>query len=131
RKTDNLVEHRKRVPQSPICFLCDHMQSVGVKCYSFFRCYTRQMQSHILYAYTIKIKNLATGKNRCQYLMLLRGCQNKYGIGWPYVQRFQQRIESLRRKHMDLISHIYFKSSSLRWYPHLPNQTAYVINRIV
>src|SRR5690606_2020531 len=89
------------------------------------------MLRNILDLDPVKIKDLAAGKDCGDYLVLLRGRQDKNRVLRRFLERFQQGITSLNGKHVDLIDDIDLIISLLWSIPYLIDQCTEIIYRVV
>ena len=63
--------------------------------------------------------------------MLLGSCQNENSMVRRFFQRFQESVESGSRQHVHLVDDKHFVLAYLRRYPHLVDERAYIVHRVV
>ena len=63
--------------------------------------------------------------------MLLGSCQNENSMVRRFFQRFQESVESGSRQHVHLVDDKHFVFAYLRRYPHLVDERAYIVHRVV
>ena len=64
------------------------------------------MVSQLILVDTAQIKALTTRENRDGYLPNFRRCEDEDHMVWRFLQRLQQTIKGLPRKHVDFIDDI-------------------------
>ena len=79
----------------------------------------------------LEVVHLASRQNRGQYFMLLGSCQNENSMVRRFFQRFQESVESGSRQHVHLVDDKHFVFAYLRRYPHLVDERAYIVHRVV
>ena len=89
------------------------------------------MGNGVFHTDTVKIIDLAAGKDGWQNLMLLRSSQNEDGVAWRFFQRFQESIESRGRQHVYLIDDIYLIFTYLGRNAYLLYQLANIVYGVV
>ena len=130
-KADHLVEDRQSITHTTVSFQGNHIQCFRFGGNSFLRRYVCQMSNGVFHTDTVKIIDLAAGKDGWQNLMLLRSSQNEDGVAWRFFQCFQESIESRGRQHVYLIDDIYLIFTYLGRNAYLLYQLADIVYGVV
>lgn len=130
-KGGNPVEYGQSIPEGSIGLLGDNTQAAFLGFYIFLLGNGLQMPHNILHRDAPKIVNLAPGENGRNDLVLFRSSQDENGMGWWFLQGFEEGIEGLLGQHVDLIDDEDPVFSHLRSDPYLFYQAANIIYRIV
>lgn len=89
------------------------------------------MVDNVLALDALEIENLAARENRGDNLMLFGGGQDEFGVSRGLFESFEESIESLRGKHVNLIDDIHFVFAGLRGHLNLLHKLADVVDTIV
>ena len=90
-----------------------------------------QAVGNILGPYALEVKNLATRQDGRQDFVLFGGGQDEFGVGWRFLQGFEEGIKGRCTQHVDLVHDINLEGTALGRITYLFNQGANVIHRIV
>ncbi len=90
-----------------------------------------QVRRNVGYGNALEVVNLATAQDSGYHLVLLRRGQDEDHIRRRLLQRLQEGIESLRRKHVHLVDDEDAVTPHLRRDVHLVCEVAYVVHAVV
>ena len=130
-ESHELVKHGQRVAQGPVRLLGD-----DVKCF-FFRVHpllsrdVLKVRHSVGYGDAVEVEDLATGQNRRQNLVLLRGGQNEHRVRRRLLQRLQKCVERRLAQHVHLVDDVHFVLALLGWDADLINDVADVLHLVV
>ena len=90
-----------------------------------------QVTHAVLDADPVEIVNLAAGQNRRDDLVLLGRRQNEHGMRGRLLERLEESVEGLKRKHMDLVDDVDAVTAYLRRDTDLFGQRTNIVHRVV
>ena len=131
RKTHHLVEDGERVAQGAVGLLCDDVQRLGFGIDAFALCDIGQVLGDVVHRDALEVEDLAARQNGRDDFVFFRRGEDELGVRRRLFQSLQEGVESGRRKHVDLVDDIHLVLSDLRRDPHLVDETADVIHRVV
>ncbi|GFI53715.1 hypothetical protein IMSAGC022_00307 [Alistipes sp.] len=126
-----LVEHRQGVAHTAVGLARDEVQSLIVGLDPLLRGYVSQILHAVLDAYAVEVVYLASREDRGDDLVLLGGGQNEYGVCRRLFERFEKGVERLCREHVHLVDDEHRVAPLLRHDPHLLDEVADVVDRVV
>ena len=80
---------------------------------------------------TVKIESLTAGNDRRREFLRLGRCQNEDNVLRRFLKRFQKRVESRGRKHVNLIDDEYAIFKLQRGELRLIDQLAHIVDAVV
>ena len=130
-KRHYLVEDRKRIAHSTVCFGSNHVQCFRFGLNAFFGSNGCQVIADVFYFNAVEVENLATAQDGWNNLVLFGGCQNENGVCRWLFECFQECVEGRRREHVNLVDDIHLVLACLRRYAHAVNNRTDVIYAVV
>ena len=102
-----LVEHRQRVAQRAVRFLCDDVQRFLLSLHPLLRRNVLQVGHGIWHRDAVEVENLATRQDGGKDLVLFCRGQDEDGVGWRFLKGLQERVERRLAQHVHLVDDVH------------------------
>ena len=103
---DGLVEERERVAHGAFRRAGDRRQRLGLRLDPFGRADLRQVGDERVGLDPAQVETLAARQDRHRDLADLGGGEHELGVGWRLFQGLQERVEGVRRQHVDFVDDV-------------------------
>jgi hypothetical protein len=90
-----------------------------------------EVTGNVFHRNAAEIEDLAPTQDRWDNLVFFRGGQDENGVGRRFLQGLQKSVESRLTEHVDLVNDVDFVPTHLGGKPHLINEVADVVYRVV
>ncbi len=127
----SLVEYGQRVAHRPVSLVGYDMQRLVVDADTLLSGDVAQIAHYVRDADALEVVGLAAAEYRRDYLVLLGGGEDEYGVCWRLLKRLEEGVERGLAQHMHLIDDIDRIASHLRRYLHLVHQGLDVLHAVI
>ena len=126
-----LVKHGQRVAQGAVRLLGDDVKGFFFRVHPFLSRDVLKVRHGVGYGDAVEVEDLATGQNRRQDLVLLRGGQDEHRMRRRLFQRLQKCVERRLAQHVHLVDDVHLVFALLRRDANLIHDAADVLHLVV